>query len=131
MTLIEEKLFMDNEPVNANTKDVSHVKDVKETVEKLKCDLCEYESNSKRGKHIRKKKKHEKIFECDLCDKTFETETERKIHRKTHSFKSQFMGGVVCENCGFECKSVYTIEVHIGECFRNNFKCGLCDAKFS
>ena len=62
MTLIEEKLCMDNEPVNANTKDVSHVKDVKETVEKLKCDLCEYESNSKRGKHIRKKKKHKKIF---------------------------------------------------------------------
>ena len=67
MTLIEEKLFMDNEPVKANTKDVSHVKDVKETVEKLKCDLCEYESNSKRGIHIHKKKKHEKILWALWC----------------------------------------------------------------
>ena len=40
------------------------------------------------------------------------------------------MGGVVCENCGFECKSIYTMEVHIGKCVSNNFECGLCDAKF-
>ena len=54
---------MDNEPVNANTEDVSDVKEVKETVEKFECDQCEYESNSKRGIYIHKKKKHEKIFE--------------------------------------------------------------------
>ena len=130
MKLIEEKLCMDKKPVNV-TEDSSDEKEVrKETVEKFKCDLCEYESNSKRGIHIHKKKKHEKIFECDLCHKTFETEVERRIHRKTHSFKSQFMGGVVCENCGFECKSIYNMEVHIGKCFSNNFECGLCDAKF-
>ena len=62
MKVIEEKLCMNNEPVNVNTEDFSDVKEVKETVEKFKCDLCEYESNSKRGIRIHKKKKHEKIL---------------------------------------------------------------------
>ena len=133
--LIEKKVGLDMESVNENTENFSDKEEVRrETVEKYKCDLCEYESNSKRGVHIHKKKKHEK-FECDLCNKTFETEIERNIHRKTHSFRSRFVNTKweeqVCENCGFECKSIYTMEVHIGKCNSNNYECGFCDAKFN
>ena len=137
--MIEKRVGLES---NENSEE-SDKKEVRsEAVEKFKCDLCEYESNSERGIHIHKKKKHGKIprypksekFDCDLCDKTFETEIERNIHRKTHSFKSRFVNTKweeqVCENCGFECKSIYTMEIHIGKCNSNNYECGLCDEKF-
>ena len=53
MKIIEEKLFV-NEVTDII---VTENPVVGETVEKLKCDLCEYESNSERGIHINKKKK--------------------------------------------------------------------------
>ena len=89
-----------------------------------------FDSNSKKGVHIHMKKKHAQKFECDLCEKVFETVTEGKIHRKTHSFETLREEEEVCKNCGFSCKCVYTMEVHIGKCFTDNFECGFCDAKF-
>ena len=56
--LIEKKVGLDMESVNENTENFSDKEEVRrETVEKYKCDLCEYESNSKRGIQIHKKKK--------------------------------------------------------------------------
>ena len=49
---------------------------------------CKFESNSKQGLQIHIKKKHGEKFECDQCEKVFESETEKNLHRKTHSFKS-------------------------------------------
>ena len=63
-----------------NSEDFSDKEVRRETAEKFKCDLCEYETNSERGIHIHKKKKHgniprypkhEKKFECDLCGEVF------------------------------------------------------------
>ena len=133
--LIEEKLAIDDEAVEDTTENIAEDIQVrKETVEIFKCNLCEFESNSKKGVHIHIKKKHGEKFKCDSCDEVFESETEKKIHRKTHSFKSRFINTKredhVCENCNFNCKSIYTMEVHVGKCYSNNFECGLCDAKF-
>ena len=54
----------------------------------FKCNFCKFESNSKKGVQIHIKKKHGEKFECDQCEKVFESETEKNLHRKTHSFKS-------------------------------------------
>ena len=81
------------------------------------------------------KKKHGQKFECDLCEKVFDSVIEGKIHRKTHSFKSRYKAlegeEQVCDNCDFSCKCIYTMEVHIGKCFSDNFECGFCDKKFN
>ena len=125
--MIEEKLFIEEEIVT----EITDKKEVRKgMIDKFKCDLCDFDSNSKKGVHIHMKKKHAQKFECDLCEKVFETVTEGKIHRKTHSFETLREEEEVCNNCGFSCKCVYTMEVHIGKCFTDNFECGLCDAKF-
>ena len=89
---------------------------------------------AKKGVQIHIKKKHEEKFECDLCGIVFERETEKNLHRKTHLFKTRFIDTKredhVCENCDFICKSIYTMEVHVGKCYSNNFECGFCDVKF-
>ena len=131
---IEEKLAI-HEATEDSTENLSDDKQIrKETVEIFKCNFCNFESNSKKDVQIHIKKKHGKKFECDQCEKVFESETEKNLHRKTHSFKSRFINTKredhVCENCDFICKSIYTMEVHIGKCYSNNFECGFCDAKF-
>ena len=81
------------------------------------------------------KKKHGQKFECDLCEKVFDIVIEEKIHRKTHSFRIRYklMEGEeqVCNNCDFSCKCIYTMEVHIGKCFSDNFEYGICGKKFN
>ena len=59
-------LFVEAEVVTEIT-DEKEVR--KEIIDKIKCDLCEFESQSKRGVHIHMKKKHGQKFECDLCEK--------------------------------------------------------------
>ena len=126
--IIEETIFVNKET------DVAVTENLIVEAEIFKCDNCEFESNSKKGLHIHKKKKHAKQYKCDLCEEVFESETEGKMHRKTHSFKSRFVATKfeeqICENCSFKCKSIYTMEVHVGKCNTDNFECGLCDSKF-
>lgn len=122
MKLIEEKLSIDKETVNQITE--------KETI--FKCEYCEFETNSKKGIQIHRKRKHEKKFECDLCGEVFYSETECRIHKKSHSITTQFdhTNGEesVCENCGFKSKCIYTMDVHNGKCsFGTKYECGFCD----
>ena len=133
--VIEEKLFINTDSTNEITEKESCEIEVKRvTVDIFKCDECGFESNSKKGLHIHTKKKHAKKFNCDVCDKVFDSETEGKIHRKTHSFRSRFVNTELeeqtCENCDFKCPSIYTMEVHIGKCSTDNLECGFCDSKF-
>ena len=59
---------------------------------------------------------------------------EKFIHLKTHSFKSRYIAlegeEQVCVHCDFSCKCIYTMEVHMGKRFSDNFECGFCDTKF-
>ena len=133
--VIEEKLYINTESANEFTENESCEKEIREeTIEFFKCDECKFESNSKKGLHIHKRKKHGEKFNCDVCDRVFDSETEGKIHKKTHSFRSRFvntkMEEQICEKCKFKCQSIYAMEVHIGKCYTDNLECGFCDSKF-
>ena len=132
---IEEKLSIGDKTFEDFTENLADEKEErKRATDLFKCDICEFESISKKGLHIHKKKKHAKKFECDLCGKVFDSEIEGKLHRKTHSFKSTFVNTKeeqACKNCDFKCRCIYTMEVHIGKCYPNNFECGFCDEKFN
>ena len=56
-----------------------------------------------------------------MCGQVFENESAGKLHRNTHSFESTFVSTKweeqACKNCDFQCKPIYTIEVHIGKCY--------------
>ena len=129
ISILENKILVIEKRVGLESNENSEESDKKEvtseitseTVEKFKCDLCEYESNSERGIHIHKKKKHgniprypkhEKKIECDLCGEVFYSKTEVRIHKRSHSIITQVDHTKgkesVCENCGFKSKCTYT-----------------------
>jgi hypothetical protein len=99
----------------------------------FKCDICESVTKTEKGLKAHKTRKHGGKFDCDLCEKSFDSERELQIHRKCHSFKSRFKNTEyekqICNKCDFTCKTLETMEVHIGKCCEH-FNCGLCDQKF-
>ena len=71
-----------------------------------------------------------KSYSCNLCDEVCDTARDLKIHTYTHSYTRDNQKEK-CNNCDFECKTIDTMEVHVGKCRNENFECGLCEAIFA
>ena len=100
---------------------------------KYHCNKCDFKTFHKTGLKIHKTKKHG-FKTCELCEEIFYTVRKLKIHKYTHSFTSTGTyfsdSKQTCKTCKFECKTVETMEVHLGKCRSENFECGLCEANF-
>ena len=96
------------------------------------CNKCDFETYHKTGLKIHKKKKHESKS-CDKCDEIFDTARDLKIHNYTHSYTSTgdywSESKQTCKNCGFDCITPESMEVHLGKCRSEDFECGLCETK--
>ena len=53
-----------------------------------------------------------------------------KIHRNQHSYQNKGEFDQSCKKCDFQCKTMESMEVHIGRHKVEYFECGLCDIKF-
>ena len=84
---------------------------IEESMEKYKCNLCEFTSFYRKGLKIHKKKMH-KSYSCKECDKVYDTQRDLKTHIYTGSFAEKSKKKT-CNSCDFDCESLETMEVHV------------------
>ena len=101
---------------------------IEEAKGKYTCNYFDFSTYYRKGLKIHKKKMH-KSHSCELCEEIFDTARDLKIHAYTHSYTTENKKEK-CNNCDFQCNTVYTMEVHLGKCREENFECGLCEANF-
>ena len=119
-----------NDILNDKIKDIEEIQtNLISESGKYDCNKCDFTTYYKRGLNIHKKKMH-KVYSCTYCEEIFETVRDFKVHTYTHSYTITDRK-VKCKNCGFESKTLNSMEVHVGWCREKDFECGLCDSGFS
>ena len=138
---IETKVFSESEEIPINKPEeietaieVALSAETLEDIHEFNCDLCYFVGKSGKGLIIHKGRKHGKKITCDVCENSFESNRDFKIHQLSHSFKSKFkttrFENQVCKKCNYSCKTIESMEVHLGKGCLEFMECGLCESRF-
>ena len=97
------------------------------TIEKVKCDLCDYSTMVSETLSKHKKKVHEKeeVYMCTSCNYKTPSRTSLSRHEQSHSIKKPYS----CDQCNFKTKTLNSLKVHSLYHQDPKFLCDQCDYK--